>query len=133
MSDQLTDILALTPNGSVEELEGQILELIGDSQPLPGDERRLRERYPICCRMLLTPVDPAARELLSAAATIFGKDLSRSGICFSHELPLTHKRMIITLTQSEVGQFRVEAEVAWTRQTLVGLYETGCRLLRKVM
>jgi hypothetical protein len=133
MSDQLTDMLAITPNGSIEELEGQILELIGDSQPLPGDERRVRERYPICCRMLLTPVDPAARELLSETAMIFGKDLSRSGICFSHELPLTHKRMVITLTQSEVGQFRVEAEVAWTRQTLVGLYETGCRLIRKVM
>jgi hypothetical protein len=133
MSDQLTDMLAITPDGSVEELEGHILELIGDAQPLPGDERRLRERYPICCRMLLTPVDRSARELPGESATIFGKDLSRSGICFSHELPLDHKRMIITLTQSEVGQFRVEAEVAWSRQTLVGLYETGCRFIRKVM
>jgi hypothetical protein len=133
MTDPLTDILATTPSGSVEELEAHIVELIGDSQPIAGDERRLRERYPICCRMLLTPVGPRARALPSEASTIFGKDLSRRGICFSHELPLSHRRMIIALTLPEMGQFRVEVEVLWTRKTLVGLYETGCRLIRKVM
>ena len=133
MPDQITDIPALMSNGSVEELEGQILELIGDSQPIGTDERRVRERFPICCRMLLTPVDRSAQEVSDEMSIIIGKDLSRSGVCFSHELPLTHRRMIITLTQSEFGQFKVEAEIAWTRQTPVGLYETGCRLIRKVM
>jgi hypothetical protein len=133
MSNHLTNTPDALTTGSIEELEGQILELIGDSQPIDGDERRVRERYPICCKMLLTPVDSRAKELPGESSIIFGKDLSRSGICFSHELPLTHRRLIITLTQSEVGRFKVEAEVAWTKETPVGLYETGCRLIRKVL
>ncbi len=133
MSNQLINTPDILTTGAIEELEGQILELIGNSQPVGADERRVRERYPICCKMLLTPVDPSARELPAESSLIFGKDLSRSGICFSHESALPHRRMIITLTNSDIGHFKVEAEVAWSKLTPVGLYETGCRLIRKVM
>ena len=39
---------------------------------------------------------------------------------------------MISLTLPEVGQFIVESEITWSRRTLIGLYESGCRLLRKV-
>lgn len=118
-------------NVTGDVLDGQILELICDPQPISPDERRARERYPICCKLQLTPLKRDTL-LIDDTSIIVGKDLSMSGICFSHENPLAHRRMIISLSHHEVGQFIVEAEVAWTRLTAVGLYETGCRLIRKI-
>src|SRR4051812_24253364 len=98
MSEQITDAAGTAiANSSTDVLDGQILELIGDSQPIGTDERRVRERFPIHCKMLLTPIDRRASPLTDETWIIFGKDLSRSGICFSHELPLSHRRMVITL------------------------------------
>src|SRR5262245_55683999 len=111
--------------GPPETLDGIILGLIGDSQPLEPDERRLRERFPIYCKMLLTPIDRNENAVVDEAADIFGKDISTTGMCFTHELPLTKGRIAITLTHPEIGQLNVEAEIVWTRQSLIGLYETG--------
>jgi hypothetical protein len=117
--------------GGRDVLDGHILELVCDPQPISPDERRRRERFPICCKLQLTPI-VSATPLLDETSIIVGKDLSVSGICFSHEFPLSHRRMMLSLSHPEVGQFIVEAEVAWTRLTAVGLYETGCRLIRKI-
>jgi hypothetical protein len=134
MSDPISDISASTTpvDSPCAELEGQILSLIGDSQPIEPDERRLRERFPICCKMLLTPIDHQQTLLPDESAVIFGKDLSVRGICFSHDFPLAYRRITVSLSLPEAGQFHVEAEVAWSRRTPIGLYETGCRLIRKV-
>jgi hypothetical protein len=115
-----------------EPLVGHILEFVGDSQETTADERRLRQRYPISCKMYLTPLDSVGAPLTSDSWMIFGKDLSRTGICFSHDFPLPHRRLVISLTDPAIGQFVVEAEVAWTRTTPIGLYESGCRLTRKI-
>jgi hypothetical protein len=133
MSDSASNISA----GSLEsrggkELDGLILELIGDAPPLADDERRIRERYPMCCKMLLTPISHDDKQLTSDTLTIFGKDLSLSGICFSHEFPILNRRVAVSLSHPQFGVFHVEAEVVWTRLTLVGLYESGCRLIRKI-
>ena len=39
---------------------------------------------------------------------------------------------MISLDHPKVGRFAVEAEIVWTRPTPIGLYESGCRLLRTV-
>lgn len=134
MTKDLRDLSAAAAiaNDRAEVLDGQILALVSGSQAISSDERRVRERFPISCKMLLTPIDHHLSPLTDENAFIFGKDLSRSGICFSHDFPLTHRRIIIALVHPEVGQFKVEAEVSWTRSTPIGLYETGCRLIRKV-
>jgi|tagenome__1003787_1003787.scaffolds.fasta_scaffold20922543_4 hypothetical protein len=115
-----------------EPLVGQILEFFGDSTATAADERRLRQRYPISCKMYLTPIDAVGAPLTHDSWTIFGKDLSRTGICFSHDFALPHRRLVISLLDPTVGEFVVEAEVAWTRPTPIGLFESGCRLTRKI-
>ena len=81
--------------------------------------------------MHLTPID-AGTPISDQTAVIFGKDLSRTGICFSHDFSLPHRRLVISLTDPQLGAFVVEAEVVWTRCTPIGLYESGCRLTRKL-
>jgi hypothetical protein len=110
----------------------KILELVGDLQPVDPDERRLRPRYSICCKMLLTPIDQNEIPLDDESRIIVGKDLSMSGISFSHEFPISSQCVVIWLSHPEVGQFNVEAEIAWTRRTATGLFESGCRLIRKI-
>jgi hypothetical protein len=133
MTDQITEIPAdATPTISVEALDGLILGVIGDTQPLAPDERRIRERFPIYCKMVLTPIGNNNNRLTDESSTIFGKDLSVSGICFSHESLISQSRVAISLTHPQIGQFHVEAEVVWTRRTPIGLYESGCRLIRKI-
>lgn len=127
-----------TPNtstldiGAPGALEGLIIGLVGSAQPIAPDERRLRERFPIYCKMLLTPIDRNHEPIIDKAADIFGKDISTAGMCFTHELPLLYQRIAISLTHPDIGQLNVEAEIVWTRQTLIGLYESGCRLIRKI-
>jgi hypothetical protein len=128
---QTTDLAETGANNS-EPLYGQILEFVGDSQETTADERRIRQRYPISCKMYLTPIDGIGAPLTNDSWMIFGKDLSRTGICFSHDFPLPHRRLVISLIDPTIGQFVVEAEVVWTRLTPIGLYESGCRLTRKI-
>src|SRR6478736_3147764 len=118
--------------GARHALDGQILEFVGDENDATIDDRRFRQRYPISCKMHLSPIDGAGHPLSDELTIIFGKDLSRSGICFSHDFPMRHRRLLISLLDPKLGQFVVEAEVAWTRPTPIGLYESGCRLIRKI-
>ena len=96
------------------------------------DERRSRDRFPIPYTFRLTPVDDDGQLLTDETTTIVGKDLSLSGIGFSHDHPLPCRRAIISLDHPMVGLFAVEAEIVWTRPTPIGLYESGCRLIRTV-
>jgi hypothetical protein len=96
------------------------------------DERRNRDRFPIPYTFRLTPIDDDGQVLTDEATTIVGKDLSLSGIGFSHDHPLPCSRAIISLDHPMVGRFAVEAEIVWTRPTPIGLYESGCRLIRTV-
>ena len=118
--------------GTGQYLFGQILEFVGDSNEVSADQRRLRQRYPIWCKMQLTPVDANGVINSDKTAVIFGKDISRAGISFSHDFSLPHRRLIISLADPQLGTFVVEAEVIWTRCTPIGLYESGCRLTRKL-
>jgi PilZ domain len=116
-----------------DNLSQQVQGLIDEAQTsAENDERRVRDRFPIPYTFRLTPLDQDGKLLTDETTTIVGKDLSLSGIGFSHDHPLQHRRAIISLNHPMVGRFAVEAEIVWTRPTPIGLYESGCRLLRTV-
>jgi PilZ domain-containing protein len=96
------------------------------------DERRSRDRFPIPYTFRLTPIDANGNLLLDDTTTVVGKDLSLTGIGFSHDHELRSTRAIISLNHPKVGRFAVEAEIVWTRPTPIGLFESGCRLLRTI-
>jgi hypothetical protein len=114
-------------------LPQQVQGLIEGAGTAPTkDDRRHRDRYPIPYTFRLTPIDEDGQLLTDETTTIVGKDLSLSGIGFSHDHPLSCRRAIISLDHPMVGRFAVEAEIVWTRPTPIGLYESGCRLIRTV-
>jgi hypothetical protein len=116
-----------------ESLSRQVQGLIDEARTnVTADERRNRDRFPIPYTFRLTPIDTEGNLLAEETTTVVGKDLSLTGIGFSHDHALTHRRAIISLNHPKVGRFAVEAEVVWTRPTPIGLFESGCRLLRTV-
>ena len=114
------------------EVADELMKLVGlaNSDGLP--EQRIRDRFPIYCCMQLVPLDSAGRPLPNQQTSVVGKDLSTRGISFSHDSELTSSRFVISLNLSETARVNVEAEITWTRQTPIGLYESGCRLIRKI-
>jgi PilZ domain len=97
-----------------------------------SDERRNRDRFPIPYTFRLTPIDLDGNMLTDETTTVVGKDLSLTGIGFSHDHALQFRRAIISLDHPKVGRFAVEAEIVWTRPTPIGLFESGCRLVRTI-
>ncbi len=96
------------------------------------DERRSRNRLPIPYTFRLTPIGDDGSVMIDDTTTVVGKDLSLTGIAFSHDHELFFKRAIISLDHPKMGRFAVEAELLWTRPTPIGLFESGCRLIRTV-
>jgi hypothetical protein len=110
----------------------QVQGLIDEARHCDDSERRNRDRFPIPYTFRLMPIDRNGQFLPEETTTVVGKDLSLTGIGFSHDHPLMHRRVIVSLDHPKVGRFAVEAEVVWTRPTPIGLYESGCRLIRTV-
>ncbi len=117
---------------AVDSLARQVQGLIDEACISEGSERRDRDRFPIPYTFRLTPIDRNGNLLTDDTTTVVGKDLSLTGIGFSHDYPLLFRRVIVSLDHPKVGRFAVEAEVVWTRPTPIGLYESGCRLMRTV-
>lgn len=122
VSEALRDSLSAQVQGLIDESGGQ--ETV--------DERRSRNRVPIPYTFRLIPLDSEGKLLTDEITTIVGKDLSLTGIGFSHDHAIPYKRTVISLDHPKVGRFAVEAEIVWTRPTPIGLYESGCRLVRTV-
>jgi hypothetical protein len=122
------------PGGLHDPLSLQVQGLIAEAQTtkLAAHERRLRDRFPIPYTFRLTPIDRDGNVLVDETTTVVGKDLSMTGIGFSHDHELSFDRAIISLNHPKVGNFAVVAEIVWTRPTPIGLFESGCRLLRTV-
>jgi hypothetical protein len=120
-------------NSAPDALTRQVQGLINEAQAShPDTERRNRDRFPIPYTFRLTPIDQDGNMLFDDTTTVVGKDLSMRGIGFSHDQELWFKRAIISLSHHKVGNFVVEAEIVWTRATPIGLFESGCRLIRTV-
>jgi hypothetical protein len=116
-----------------DKLNRQVQDLIDDAgTTAESDERRNRDRFPIPFTFRLTPLNLDGKLLTDETTTIVGKDLSLSGIGFSHDHPLPYRKAIISLNHPMVGFFAVEAEILWTQPTPLGLFESGCRLIRTV-
>ena len=75
--------------------------------------------------------DEKGELLRKRTITILGKDLSTTGLSFSHETPLSNKRAIVTLANSG-GLSALEVEVLWSKRLSKGRYETGCQFVRKL-
>ena len=120
-------------SGQLDELSNQVQGLIDEAgTSATRDDRRVRDRYPVPFTFRLIPLDQDGRLRLEDTTTVVGKDVSMSGLAFSHDQPLACRRAIITLNHPMVGRFAVEAEIVWTRPTPLGLFESGCRLIRTV-
>jgi hypothetical protein len=116
-----------------DQLSIQVQGLIDEANTIATkDERRVRDRFPIPYTFRLTPLDTEGNPIVDDTTTVVGKDLSLIGIGFSHDHELPSKRVIISLNHPKVGNFAVEAEIVWTRATPLGLYESGCRLVKTV-
>lgn len=120
-------------NADAKALSRQVQGLIDEAcAHESSDERRNRNRVPIPYTFRLIPIGNDGKLLTDEATTIVGKDLSLTGIGFSHDHALPYKLAVISLDHPKVGRFAVEAEIIWTRPTPIGLYESGCRLVRTV-
>jgi hypothetical protein len=124
--------IAAEPAVRADSFKAQVQGLIDEAQAGLNDNRRIRDRVPIPYTFRLIPIDREGNLLPDEATTIVGRDLSLTGIGFSHDHAIPYKRAIISLDHPKVGRFAVEAEIVWTRPTPIGLFESGCRLLRTV-
>jgi hypothetical protein len=116
-----------------DSLSRQVQGLIDGARSQPViDERRQRDRFPIPYTFRLTPINADGEMMPDDATTVVGKDISLSGVAFSHDHALPTRRAIISIEHAMVGRFAVEAEIVWTRSTPLGLFESGCRLIRTV-
>jgi hypothetical protein len=116
-----------------QSLSQQVQHLIDEARTTAtSDERRNRDRHPIPYTFRLIPIDQDGKLLPDETTTVVGKDLSLTGIGFSHDHALPYRRAIISLNHPKVGRFAVEAEIVWTCPTPIGLFESGCRLIRTV-
>lgn len=113
-------------------LSADVDNLMRQANPLSSAERRTRARYPIPFTFQLIPLDDTGKPRLEQTTTVVGKQLSQSGISFSHDRPLPFRGAIVSLIHPNVGRFAVEVDILWTRRTSIGIYESGGRLIRTV-
>ena len=113
-------------------LSADVNRLIGKFGDPSSVERRARTRYPIPYTFQLIPLDEAGKPRLEKTTTVVGKQLSQSGISFSHDQPLSCRGAIVSLIHPNIGRFAVEVDLLWTRRTIIGIYESGGRLIRTV-
>ena len=81
---------------------------------------------------VLTPLDSGLKPDHSQAVTVVGKNISRRGISFFHDRPLSFRRAIIELAHPGAGSFAAEVDVRWCRFTRPDWYESGGRLIRSL-
>jgi hypothetical protein len=113
-------------------LSADVDSLMRQADPFVTSERRARARYPIPFTFQLIPLDDNGKPRLEMTTTVVGKHLSQNGISFSHDRPLPCRGAIVSLIHPNVGRFAVEVDLLWTRRTVIGIYESGGRLIRTV-
>jgi hypothetical protein len=108
----------------------QIEALLSRLHPPVERERRHDDRVAIAALFRLTPFDGERQALEQQASIVVAKNISRRGVSFYHEKPITHRRALIELADPNVGSFVAEIDITWCRFTKPGWYESGGRLLR---
>jgi hypothetical protein len=120
----------LTAKTNRATLTIQIEALLSRLHPPIERERRHDDRIAIPVLFRLTPYDDDRQLLEQEASIVVGKNISRRGVSFYHEKPITHRRALIELADPSVGSFVAEIDVTWCRFTKPGWYESGGRLIR---
>src|SRR5262245_23373091 len=69
--------------------------LLSRLHPVVERERRHDDRVTIAVLFHLTPYDADRRPLDEEASIVVGKNISRRGVSFYHEKPITHRRALI--------------------------------------
>jgi len=113
-------------------LADEIANLLTRLYPTVSLERRHDRRAAVPVLFVLTPLDSDLKPVHSEAATVVGKNISRRGVSFFHDQPLSFRRAIIELAHPEAGSFAAEIDVRWCRFTKPGWYESGGRILRSL-
>jgi hypothetical protein len=93
---------------------------------------RERDRSPIFGVMKFIPIDGTGKLVHEWAQEVVGKDLSRTGISFSHTASITCRRGVVVIQPSNADRVIFEVEVVWTKILPTSLRETGCRLIRNL-
>jgi hypothetical protein len=107
----------------------QVESLLAWLNPPVAVERRSDERIAVPLLFQLTPLTERWQPVESAALTVVGKNISRRGICFYHNQPLSYRRAVITVNHPGYNDFSVEIDIGWCRFTSPGWYESGARLV----
>lgn len=113
-----------------QTLARQVQELVARLRPEVTIERRHDDRVSIPLLFRLTPLDRDREPVHDDAIIVVGKDISRRGLSFFHEHPLTYRRAVVALEHPDFGHFAAEIDVNWCRFTRPGWYESGGRLVR---
>jgi hypothetical protein len=108
----------------------QIEALLSRLHPAVERERRHDDRIAIPVLFRLTPYDDNQRPIDEEASIVVGKNISRRGLSFYHEHPITHRRALIEVADPCAGTFSAEIDITWCRFTKPGWYESGGRLIR---
>ena len=90
----------------------QIEALLSRLHPAVERERRHDDRVAIPVLFRLTPFDADRQPLEQEASIVVGKNISRRGVSFYHEHPITHRRALIELADPSVGSFVAEIDVS---------------------
>jgi hypothetical protein len=109
-------------------LAEQVETLLARLNPDVVVDRRRDERVAIPVLFQLIPLDSDRQPL--EAKYVVGKNISRRGLCFFHDGPITFRRALVLLDHPGLGTFRAEIDVNWCRFARPGWYESGGRLIR---
>ena len=61
-----------------------------------------------------------------------GRDISKGGISFAHEQPLTCRKIAVTLQLDDGGCESIVTELKWCRFTRDGVYHSGGQFQRMI-
>jgi hypothetical protein len=108
----------------------QVESLLSRLYPPVERERRHDDRVAIPVLFRLTPLDSDRQPVDLQSSIVVGKNISRRGVSFYHEKPITQRRVLIELADPNIVSFVAEVDVTWCRFTKPGWYESGGRLIR---
>jgi hypothetical protein len=112
------------------EFMQQVSALLGEGEGGPANRRF--QRFPIDLAMRLVPKCDRGKMLLFSPIEITGKDISSTGIGFTHDKAIADKLVVIVFISPGFNRFAVEAEIIWTKSKSHDEFESGCRLIRKL-
>ena len=115
------------------EMQTQVDDLLATLYPKKGFVERRRDiRYPFPYLVHLTPVADDGITPQGTTIVAVGKHLSQRGLGFYHPMPISHRRMIVSMEPPNARRVAFLIDLTWCRFTRQGWYESGGRFLKAV-